>query len=111
MSVSTYEKDACDKTPPRSNPPIPRRRAASVSVRAGRGRRWKRSGRPRVGACASAKMRAASCPVNRDRLGASNVGLNFCRLFRGETPMRTMSDEEREFHRVQIGGCMACDAE
>jgi hypothetical protein len=38
-----------------------RRRAASVSVRAGRGRRWERRGRPRFGACASAKMRAASC--------------------------------------------------
>ena len=50
-------------------------------------------------------------PMNRDRLGASNIGLNFCRPFRGETPMRTMSDEEREFHRVQIGCCMACDAE
>ena len=42
-------------------------------------------------------------PMNRDRLGASNIGLNFCRLFRGETPMPTMSDEEREFHRLQIG--------
>ena len=50
-------------------------------------------------------------PMNRDRLGASNIGLNFCRLFRGQTPMRTMSDEEREFHRLQIGCCMTCDAE
>jgi len=50
-------------------------------------------------------------PMNRDRLGASNIGFNFCRLFRGEAPMRTMTDEEREFHRLQIGRCMACDAE
>ena len=50
-------------------------------------------------------------PMNRDRLGASNIGLTFCRLFRGETPMCTMSDEEREFHRLQIGCCMTCDAE
>ena len=49
--------------------------------------------------------------MNRDRLGASNIGFNFCRLFRGEAPMRTMTDEEREFHRLQIGRCMACDAE
>ena len=50
-------------------------------------------------------------PMNRDRLGASNIGFNFCRRFRDETPMRTMSDEEREFHRLQIGCCMTCDAE
>ena len=50
-------------------------------------------------------------PMNRDRLGASNIGFNFCRLFRGEAPMRTMTDEERKFHRLQIGRCMACDAE
>ena len=39
-------------------------------------------------------------PMNRDRLGASNIGFNFCRLFRGERPIRTMSEEERGWHRL-----------
>ena len=56
-------------------------------------------------------LEGCKLPMNRDRLGASNIGFNFCRLFRGEAPMRTMTDEEREFHRLQIGRCMACDAE
>ena len=50
-------------------------------------------------------------PQNRDRTGASNIGLNFCRLFRGESPIRTMTNEEREFHRLNVGCCVACDAE
>ena len=48
-------------------------------------------------------------PQNRDRTGASNIGVNFCRLFRGESPIRTMTDEEREFHRLSVG-CVACGA-
>jgi hypothetical protein len=46
-------------------------------------------------------------PMNRDRMGASNIGLNFCRLFEGKTTIRTMTDEEREFHRL----CVTCDTE
>ena len=49
-------------------------------------------------------------PINRDRLGATNIGLNFCRLFRGETPIRTMTAEEREFHRLSVEGCTECSA-
>ena len=49
-------------------------------------------------------------PMNRDRLGATNIGLNFRRLFRGEAPIRTMTAEEREFHRLSVGGCIECEA-
>ena len=50
-------------------------------------------------------------PMNRDRMAAANIGLNFCRLFRGEAPLRAMSAEERELHRLQLGCCAPCDAE
>jgi hypothetical protein len=49
-------------------------------------------------------------PQNRDRTGASNIGLNFRRLFEGQPCIRQMSDEEREFHRLNVE-CAACDAE
>lgn len=49
-------------------------------------------------------------PQNRDRTGASNIGLNFCRLFGGQSPIRTMTGEEREFHRLNVC-CVACDAD
>ena len=47
-------------------------------------------------------------PQNRDRTGASNIGLQFCRLFEGKPPIRSMTDEEKEFHRLQVT-CLACD--
>ena len=43
---------------------------------------------------------------NRDRTGASNIALQFERLFRGEPPLRPMSDEEAEFNRIST--CVAC---
>ena len=46
-------------------------------------------------------------PQNRDRTGASNIGLQFRRLFQGQPPIRQMSDEEREFHRINV--CLECD--
>jgi len=46
-------------------------------------------------------------PQNRDRTGASNIGLNFCRIFNGQPTIRSMTDEEREFHRLNVG-CAAC---
>lgn len=48
-------------------------------------------------------------PQNRDRTGASNIGLQFCRLFEGKPPIRQMSDEEKEFHRLHFL-CSPCDA-
>ena len=45
-------------------------------------------------------------PQNRDKTGASNIGLQFERLMRGEAPIREMTDEELEFHR--IGTCLEC---
>ena len=43
---------------------------------------------------------------NRDRTGASNIGLQFERLFRGDPPLRPMSDEEVEFNR--LSACVEC---
>ena len=43
---------------------------------------------------------------NRDRMGASNIGLQFERLMRNETPLKAMSAEELEFHR--LNACLEC---
>lgn len=48
-------------------------------------------------------------PQNRDRTGASNIGLQFRRLFEDLGPIRSMTDEELEFHRLNV--CVECDAE
>ena len=66
---------------------------------------------PRFGALRICRDEGCKLPMNRDRSGASNVGFHGCRLFRGEAPSRTMRDEEREFHRPQLGCCMAREAE
>ena len=46
-------------------------------------------------------------PINRDRNGAANIGLNFSRLMEDKPPIKQMSNEELEFHRINC--CMACD--
>jgi hypothetical protein len=38
---------------------------------------------------------------NRDRTGATNIGVQFRRLVRGRPPLRPMSDEELEFKRLE----------
>jgi hypothetical protein len=43
---------------------------------------------------------------NRDKTGATNIGLQFQKLLRGEPPLRAMSDEEVEFHR--LNACLEC---
>ena len=43
---------------------------------------------------------------NRDRTGASNIGLQFELLFKGEQPLRPMNEEELEFNRLAT--CVAC---
>lgn len=43
---------------------------------------------------------------NRDKTGATNIGLQFQKLMRGEPPIRAMSDEEVEFHRLTT--CLEC---
>ena len=48
-------------------------------------------------------------PQNRDRTGAANVGLQFRRLYEGNSPIRTMTDEDLEFHRLSTTLCVACD--
>lgn len=46
-------------------------------------------------------------PQNRDRTGASNIGLQFSRLFEGRGPIRSMTAEDLEFHRHDL--CSRCD--
>ena len=41
-------------------------------------------------------------PQNRDRTGASNIGLQFNRLFEGKPPIRQMNEEEKEFNRLRL---------
>jgi hypothetical protein len=50
-------------------------------------------------------------PQNRDRTGASNIGLQFRRLYEGKSPIREMTDEEAEFNRlnVALNACSDCD--
>lgn len=43
---------------------------------------------------------------NRDKTGATNIGLQFQRLVRNQPPLRPMSDEELEFHKLNI--CVEC---
>ena len=43
---------------------------------------------------------------NRDKTGATNIGFQFQRLVRDQPPLRPMSDEEREFHRLRA--CVEC---
>ena len=45
------------------------------------------------------------------RTGA-NIGLNFKRLFEGDAPLRSMTDDEREFHCLNLNlavECVECD--
>ena len=46
-------------------------------------------------------------PQNRDRTGASNIGLQFIRLFTGQGPIRSMTAEDLEVHRHNL--CLQCD--
>ena len=43
---------------------------------------------------------------NRDRTGATNIGTQFRRLMRDEGPIKPMTDEEVEFHRLAV--CIEC---
>ena len=43
---------------------------------------------------------------NRDKMGATNIGFQFQRLVRDQPPLRPMSDEELEFHRLTA--CAEC---
>lgn len=47
-------------------------------------------------------------PQNRDRTGASNIGLQFRRLYEGKSPIRDMTDEELEFNRLNVALCADC---
>ena len=38
--------------------------------------------------------------LNRDKLGARNIGLQFQRLLAGQGPIKPLSDEDLEFNRL-----------
>lgn len=44
---------------------------------------------------------------NRDKTGATNIGSNGVRLLHDQPPIRAMSAEELEFHRLNV--CVACE--
>ena len=46
--------------------------------------------------------------MNRDRLGAFNIGRNFDRLFRGEEPLRRLTAQEEELNCLK---CSLCEEE
>ena len=46
-------------------------------------------------------------PLNRDRNGATNIGMNFQRLFEGRGPIRSMTPEDLQLHR--LSRCFQCD--
>ena len=48
-------------------------------------------------------------PQNRDRTGAANIGTQFCRLYEEKSPIRQMTDEDLEFHRLNLALCAPCD--
>jgi hypothetical protein len=52
-------------------------------------------------------QRDCMVPLNRDRCGATNIGLNFGRLMNDKSPIRTMTEEEILFHRATL--CIECD--
>ena len=46
-------------------------------------------------------------PLNRDKNGAANIGTNFLRLFRGQGPIRSMSEDDIRLHK--FNHCVECD--
>lgn len=46
------------------------------------------------------------CPLNRDRSAATLIGLNFTRLLRGEASIRNMTEEDREFLRLNVSNAV-----
>ena len=43
--------------------------------------------------------------MNRDRLGAFNIGRNFERLFRGDSPLRNLTAQEEELNCLKCSHC------
>ena len=46
-------------------------------------------------------------PLNRDKNAAINIGTNFMRLFKGESPIRSMTEEELKLHQASL--CFECE--
>ena len=51
-------------------------------------------------------QRDCMLPLNRDKNGAINIGHNFERLMRDESPIKAMTEEEVAFHRARM--CFDC---
>ena len=51
-------------------------------------------------------QRDCMLPLNRDKNGAINIGHNFERLMRDESPIKAMTEEEVAFHRARM--CLDC---
>ena len=45
--------------------------------------------------------------MNRDKMGAINIGANFLRLMEDRPTIRTMTEEDLSFHRASL--CMGCE--
>lgn len=48
------------------------------------------------------------CGLPQNRTGATNIGVQFGRLMRGEGPIRPMSAEEEKFHDLNVQ-CAVCE--
>ena len=55
----------------------------------------------------SERKRDCMAPLNRDKNGATNIGLNFMRLMCDQGPVRSMTEEDIKLH--QASRCMECD--
>ena len=62
--------------------------------------------RKRVRGLRRCTQRDCKIPLNRDKNGAINIGKNFQRLMRGESPIRCMTAEDLAFHRASM--CLEC---
>lgn len=52
-------------------------------------------------------QRDCMAPLNRDKNGAINIGLNFMRLMCDQNPIRSMTEEDIKLHQASL--CMECD--
>ena len=46
-------------------------------------------------------------PLNRDKNGAINIGINFKRIFEEKVPIRSLTTEDIAFHRAET--CLTCN--
>ena len=51
-------------------------------------------------------QRNCMIPLNRDKNGATNIGINFQRLMQGDDPIRSMTATDLAFHQASL--CVEC---